>query len=80
MNERMERLFTFLKPWVKENDAWGDNNMQTFTTRNLVGDSMRTIYDQDGITVDHCNFWSYIEVFGLNKDEEKLLFEQEFIY
>lgn len=44
-----------------------------FDTRNIAGDSMFTIYDQDGITVDYCHYYEYIEVFGLSdEDFEKL--------
>ena len=36
-----------------------------FSTRNLVGDLMETIYEEDGLTIDTCREWRYFEVFGL---------------
>ena len=41
------------------------NGVQMFNTRNIVGDTMHTIYNKDGITVDICYDWGYIEIFGL---------------
>ena len=41
------------------------NGIQMFNSRNTVGDDMRTIYNKDGITVDICYEWDYIEIFGL---------------
>lgn len=43
--------------------------IQMFNTRNLAGDTMYTIYDEDGIVVDYCPGWNYIEVFGLFEEE-----------
>jgi len=42
---------------------------QAFNTRNIAGDDMETVYDKNGITVDYCANWNYIEVFGLTTDE-----------
>lgn len=49
------------------------NGIQTFFTRNIVGDSMCNIYNKDNIQVDLCPFWSYIEIFGLKEDEKDFL-------
>ena len=46
-----------------------------FDSRNLVGDSMTTVYDANGLTVDICYSYSYFEVFGLSSDEFKKLRE-----
>lgn len=40
-----------------------------FDTRNRVGDSMRTIFNEGGLTIDICDDWSYFEVFGLTDEE-----------
>lgn len=40
-----------------------------FDSRNIVGDSMKTIFSQDGLTVDICEYWQYFEVFGLADKE-----------
>lgn len=58
----MEKLIEFLKDRFP-------NGIQMFDTRNIVGDSMVTIYDEDGITVDYCHDYSYIEIFGLTDEE-----------
>lgn len=55
-----------LKNWLIEN---GYKGMQTFNTRNIVGDEMETIYSEDGIVVDICYHWYYLEIFGLTKEE-----------
>lgn len=45
------------------------NRKQTFSVRNLVGDPMTTVYSKNGITVDYCPNWDYLEVFGLTESE-----------
>lgn len=40
-----------------------------FNTRNIVGDHMETVYEKDGVKIDVCNSYSYLEVFGLTCDE-----------
>ena len=52
-------------------------NIQAFNTRNLVGDDMITVYDEDGITVDYCEEWDYIEIFGLTNEEFRSLLDEE---
>ena len=39
---------------------------------------MTEIYDHDGITVDLCYYWGYIEVFGLTDKEMETLKEEGF--
>lgn len=47
-----------------------------FDTQNIVGDPMINIYDKDGICVDHCYYFEYIEIFGLTDEEfEKVVNE-----
>ena len=40
-----------------------------FDTRNMVGDTMDTIYDSDDLTIDICYRYAYFEVFGLTDNE-----------
>ena len=55
-------------------------NIQAFNTRNLVGDPIITVYDEDGITVDYCQKYDYIEIFGLTQSQfESLLDENSFL-
>lgn len=44
-----------------------------FFSRNLIGDQMETIYDEDGIQIDICYYYSYLEIFGLSDDEQKTM-------
>ena len=46
---------------------------QVFNSRNTVNDYMKNVYFADGIMVDYCEDWDYIEVFGLTEDEFNLL-------
>ena len=55
------------KEIIKENVSLYDCGL--FNTRNLVGDPMSTIYDEDGLTIDVCYRYSYFEVFGLTDEE-----------
>lgn len=58
-----------LKIFLQENYP----NEQAFNTKNIVGDSMVTVYNEDGIIVDYCYYYSYIEIFGLTDEEFKNL-------
>lgn len=40
-----------------------------FSTRNIAGDSMETIYSEDNVVVDYCYEYDYLEIFGLSHDE-----------
>lgn len=56
--------------FLKENNLWGT---QCFCTRNITGDSMEQVYNKDNVIVEYCEYWDYIEVFGLdNEDFEEL--------
>lgn len=54
-----------LKKFLQENYP----NGQAFNTKNIVGDSMVTVYNEDEIIVDYCYYYSYIEIFGLTDEE-----------
>lgn len=59
---RLERLKRFLH----NEEICG---MQSFDCRNWVGDLMDNIYNEDGIQVDICYGYEYLEIFGLTHDE-----------
>jgi len=40
-----------------------------YNTRNIMGDPMTTIYEDNGLTIDICYNYSYFEVFGFSKAE-----------
>ena len=62
-----------LKKFLEENyPAW-----QAFNTKNLVGDNMKTVYEKNGIRVDVCKGWKYIEIFGLTDKEYKSLIDPD---
>jgi hypothetical protein len=54
-------------------DRYDDAKCGLFFTRNLVGDPMETIWEEDGVTIDICYCYSYFEVFGLTGEEENEL-------
>lgn len=54
-----------LKRFLQENYP----NEQAFNTRNIAGDNMERVYDEDEIIVDYCYYYSYIEIFGLTEEE-----------
>ena len=62
-----------LKKFLQENYP----NMQAFDSRNITGDSMITVYDKDGIIVDYCYYWNYIEIFGLTDEEFDSLLDKK---
>ena len=48
-----------------------------FFCRTTLGepDIMENVYNEDGVIVDFCYTWSYVEVIGLTKEEQKELTE-----
>lgn len=63
----MNRL-SKVKKFIQENYYDGDV-IQLFDSRNLVGDYMETVYEEDGITIDYCPRYWYLEIFGLSDKE-----------
>ena len=59
---RVDDLITFLKREFP-------TGIQMFDTRNILGDTLTNIYDKDGICVDYCYGYEYIEIFGLTEEE-----------
>lgn len=55
------------KEIIKEN--FSDANCGIFNCRNIVGDTMTNIYDEDGLCIDICYGYAYFEVFGLSVDK-----------
>ena len=71
--ERLDKIKRFLKNNFKE-------SIQAFSTRNLVGDFMYTIYYNDGVQIDYAPEYEYIEIFGLTTEEFKKLQDEKYIY
>ena len=62
----MKRLKAFLQKEVPE--------IQAFNVPNIAGDQMDLIYQDGEVEVWHCEYWGYIEIFGLtDKQFESLL-------
>ena len=68
MTEKVKKIKEFVE---KE----GYDGIQTFFTRNIVGDHMVTIYEDEDVTIDFCEGWYYLEIFGLTEEEQKELLE-----
>ena len=69
---RLDRV----KKFIKEN---GFNGWQAYDTRNIVGDEMETVYRnwEDGVTIDVCRGYQYLEIFGLTKEEWDELYDPD---
>lgn len=46
------------------------DDCQVFFTRNIEGDEMTTLYEDDNIQIDKCFNYGYYEIFGLDYDEQ----------
>lgn len=54
-----------LKKFLQENYP----NFQAFNTKNICGDYTEQVYNEDGIIVDYCSSYGYVEIFGLTNEE-----------
>lgn len=63
-----ERELKIIKKCI--NDCSG-NVTQIFRSRNILGDPMANLYTGEYFTLDICNEWSYLEIFGTTEDEWK---------
>lgn len=62
-----EEEFKKIKEIIKEWFEYG--NCGLFNSRNLVGDSMSTLFKGEYFTLDICYRYSYFEVFGTTQEE-----------
>ena len=44
-----------------------------FRNKNQFGDPMETVYEENGVKIDVCFYYSYMEVFGLSDEEYKVI-------
>ena len=58
-------------------EQYKDSNYQIFNTMNLVGDSTEEIYNKDGVLIFECEYYGYLEVFGLSEKDFDLLCDKE---
>lgn len=61
--DKLDKAKKVIKEYIKEAECG------IYNTRNIAGDSMTTIFDEDGLQIDICYNWEYFEVFGLNREE-----------
>lgn len=55
------------KKVIEENFSDGDCGL--YCCRNIMGDSMDCLYDEDDLTILICYGYGYFEVFGLDTDD-----------
>lgn len=73
MSERILRLVEF----IRDNEF---THMDTYLTRNIYGDDMRKVYEEDGLTLLWCPHWQYLELFGATNAELKYLNDNYILY
>lgn len=66
INDRAKELEK-VKKIIKENIEYGDCGI--FSTRNIAGDAMETIFKGKYFVVDICYNYSYFEIFGTTQNE-----------
>ena len=66
MNENKTKL-EIAKEVIQKN--LDDARCGIFNCRNWVGDTMTTIYQNGGLTIDICYGYEYFEVFGLTVED-----------
>ena len=62
MSKRLKEIEEFIKKEF-------ENGIQAFDTENIVGDETCTIYKRNGVQIDWCMHYDYIEIFGLSGKE-----------
>lgn len=60
---KLEKAKEIIKEYYKEGDCG------IYDSRNIVGDWMTSIYNDNGLAIDICYSWNYFEVFGLSDEE-----------
>lgn len=63
----MKTNLEIAKRVIEENYKKADCGI--FNCRNWTGDPMVTVYDEAGLTIDICYYYSYFEVFGLSDED-----------
>lgn len=60
---KLKKAKEIIKEYYKEGDCG------IYDSRNIVGDWMTSIYNDNGLAIDICYTWNYFEVFGLSDEE-----------
>lgn len=69
----MDRNIEFQKVKDTMREHIDDARYGRYFTRNVVGDSIQTVYIGKIFTVDICRYYGYFEVFGCTRREEEEL-------
>lgn len=67
MKETKEYNFKDVKDFLRKN--YKNKNYQIFDSRNIIGDPMETVYSKNGVTIDECTYYGYLEIFGLTEED-----------
>lgn len=73
MNNTTDRLGK-LKEVLRHEGLCG---WQVFDCRGNAGDHTETVYDKDGIQVEVCPYYEYVEILGLSKEEFNSLIHKD---
>ena len=65
--KELEKVKKIIKKYINEADCG------IFSTRNIAGDTMVTIFKGKYFEVDICYYYSYFEIFGTTQSEFKYL-------
>lgn len=49
------------------------SGIQMFNCRNIAGDEMETIFQSRDVSIDYCEDYDYIEIFGLSESEFQMI-------
>ena len=49
--------------------------VQAFDTPNVVGDPIVEIYDFQGVIINYCEWWDYIDIIGITKEEYQYILD-----
>ena len=71
MTERLKKVLDFIKANYSDTRS---SFIQVYFTKNTAGDMLDIVYYEDGITIEYCPGYWYLEIFGLT-DEEQAEFE-----
>ena len=63
---KIRSVLQFIQDTYSKSD---ETYIKVFFTRNIVGDYMVTVFENDKVTIDYAPNWWYVEVFGLTEDE-----------
>lgn len=70
---RKENVVNFLNARFPE-------GIQAFDTPNIVGDPVIEIYDFQGVYINWCQYWDYIDIIGITEEEYQYILDNTKCY